>query len=202
MLKQIGESIGKVLRIDTQTAMEARGRYERLCIQVDINKPLINIVLIGRFEQPVSYEAIHKLCFSYGRVGHMKEACQYTIKRPEMPAEGSPVDVGVDNGSAQPTNSRGVHDSASTVPGSGITNGSEVGMNDIRYGPWTLVSRRKPGQNRTKYAVNPGDVTKSGVRQTPFTFKQGSDMAPMGWAESKRNFKTNGPLNGPRNKFC
>ena len=54
VLKQIGESIGKVLRIDTQTAMEARRRYARLCIQVDINKPLIDTVLIGRFDQLVS----------------------------------------------------------------------------------------------------------------------------------------------------
>ena len=50
VLKQIGESIGKVLRIDTHIAMEARGRYARLCIQVDLNKPLIDTILIGRFE--------------------------------------------------------------------------------------------------------------------------------------------------------
>ncbi|XP_023873798.1 uncharacterized protein LOC136071564 [Quercus suber] len=32
VLKQIGEAIGKVLRIDSHTAMEARGRYARMCI--------------------------------------------------------------------------------------------------------------------------------------------------------------------------
>lgn len=47
VLKQIGESLGKVLRIDAHTAMEARGKYARLCIQVDINKPLINTIIIG-----------------------------------------------------------------------------------------------------------------------------------------------------------
>ena len=61
VLKQIGEAIGRVLRIDSQTTMEARGRYARLCIQLDITKPLINIVLSGRFEQPVVYEWIHSL---------------------------------------------------------------------------------------------------------------------------------------------
>lgn len=54
VLKQIGDSIGKVLRIDSQTAMEARGKYARLCLQIDMNEPLINTVLIGRFEQPVT----------------------------------------------------------------------------------------------------------------------------------------------------
>ena len=32
VLKEIGDSIGKVLRIDSHTALEARGRYARLCI--------------------------------------------------------------------------------------------------------------------------------------------------------------------------
>ena len=73
VLIQIGEAIGKVLRVDTHTAMEARGKYARLCIQVDANKPLINTVLIGKFEQAVVYEGINKLCFVCGRIGHKKE---------------------------------------------------------------------------------------------------------------------------------
>ena len=32
VLKQIGEAIGKVLQIDAQIAMDARGKYARLCI--------------------------------------------------------------------------------------------------------------------------------------------------------------------------
>lgn len=58
VLKQIRESIGKVLRIGTHTAMEARGKYARLCIQIDINKPLINTILISRFEHSMLYEGI------------------------------------------------------------------------------------------------------------------------------------------------
>ncbi|XP_075654038.1 uncharacterized protein LOC142624363 [Castanea sativa] len=50
VLKEMGESIGKVLRIDSHTAMEARDRYTRLCVQADINRPLVNNILIGHFE--------------------------------------------------------------------------------------------------------------------------------------------------------
>ena len=70
VLKQIGEFIGKVLRIDSHTTMEARGKYARLYLQIDINKPLINTVRISSFEQPVIYEGIYKLCFSCSRIGH------------------------------------------------------------------------------------------------------------------------------------
>ena len=84
-IKQIGESLGKVLRIDAHTTMEARGKYARLCIQIDINKPLINTILIGRFEQPVTYKGIHKLCFSCERIVHKVDACPY--KEWETPVE-------------------------------------------------------------------------------------------------------------------
>lgn len=57
-LKCIGTAIRNVLRIEGHIAMEVRGRYARLCVQVDINKPLITSILIRDIEQSVSYEGI------------------------------------------------------------------------------------------------------------------------------------------------
>ena len=61
VLKQIGKYIGNVLRINTHTASESRGRYARLCIQVDVEKPLTTSLIIGGIKQPISYEGIHKI---------------------------------------------------------------------------------------------------------------------------------------------
>ena len=47
-LIHIGKSIGNVLRVDSHTAMETRGRYARICVQVDVDKPLPTAVLIGK----------------------------------------------------------------------------------------------------------------------------------------------------------
>ena len=85
VLKQIGENIGKVLRINSHTTMKARGKYARLCIQVDLNKLLVNTVIIGLFEQGVTYEGIQRLCFSCGRVGHKADSCLYTIQEGKNP---------------------------------------------------------------------------------------------------------------------
>ena len=148
VLKQIGEAIGRVLRIDSHTAMEARGRYARLCIQVDVNKPLINTILIGRFEQPVVYEGLHKLCFSCGRIGHRVEGCPLIIKKPEPPVEGGPVRAGEDT--------HVVHDPYCTDTGSGMKENA-AGREEDGYGPWMLVARRKPGHKKTDMAVNFGD---------------------------------------------
>ncbi|XP_030923106.1 uncharacterized protein LOC115949992 [Quercus lobata] len=155
VLKQIGEAIGRVLRIDSHTAMEARGRYARLCIQLDVTKPLINTVLIGRFEQPVVYEGIHKLCFSCGRIGHRLEACPLTIKKPEPPVEGGPVSAG--------ENTHVVHDSYCSGTGSGTNKDSIAGREEDGYGPWMLVARRKAGQKKTNNAVTSENHSKHGL---------------------------------------
>nr|POE75723.1 hypothetical protein CFP56_49131 [Quercus suber] len=41
VLKEIGNSIGPVLQIDATTALGTRGRYARICVQVDLAKPLV-----------------------------------------------------------------------------------------------------------------------------------------------------------------
>ena len=79
VLKQIGKSIEDVLRIDTHTASESRGRYARLCIQVDVEKPLTTSLIIEGIEHPISYEGIHKLCFSCGRISHWRDACPFLV---------------------------------------------------------------------------------------------------------------------------
>lgn len=86
----VGKAIGNVLKIDTHTEIGTRGRYARLCIQVDINKPLANAMLVDNIEQPVTYEGLHRLCFPCGRIGHRREECVFTIRKPSSKKQPAP----------------------------------------------------------------------------------------------------------------
>lgn len=137
-LKQIGSTIGTVLRIDTHTAVEARGRYARLCVQLDVNKPLITSIQIGDFKQSVSYEGLQRLCFSCGRLGHRKEACPYTIRPVASPSD-SPRSHG---------NERERMEEPQGLCGTDNSGNHQTdfaaGHKD-NYGPWMVVARRKNG---------------------------------------------------------
>ena len=81
MLKEIGSVIGPVLRIDSYTASETRGGYVRLFVQIDLEKPLINSIRVGRLVQRVLYKDISSLCFCCGRIGHKQENCSYYVNQ-------------------------------------------------------------------------------------------------------------------------
>nr|POE58474.1 hypothetical protein CFP56_29537 [Quercus suber] len=92
------------MRIDSHTAMEARGKYARLCIQVDLIKLLINTFIIVRFEQEVSYEG----------------------KSPLAAMEEDQV--------AQPLKPRAEHEGCRTFANDGMLNVCEEGDPEGQYG--------------------------------------------------------------------
>ena len=143
-LHQIGKSIGNVLRIDMHTTTETKGKFARICVQIDVNKPLVMAILIRKFEQPIYYEGIQKLCFGCGRVGHQKNHCPYIVwhevlvERIETTPEGS-----------MPSSPCEVHASDKAKKGQGSNesvNGSgNEEISEGTYGPWVVVASKRNG---------------------------------------------------------
>ncbi|KAJ8900185.1 hypothetical protein K2173_024825 [Erythroxylum novogranatense] len=73
-----GELIGKPLKVDATTLNRRRGNFARICVEIDLGKPLIPVIDLNGCDQPVTYEGLHLICFSYGRSGHRKDTCPYT----------------------------------------------------------------------------------------------------------------------------
>ena len=87
VLRDIRKAIGPVLRIDTHTTSETRGRFAQLCIQVNFDDPIVKLVRVGGIDQPVQYEGIRSLCFSCGHVGHKLENYPYRTRLPKKDEE-------------------------------------------------------------------------------------------------------------------
>lgn len=75
LLFRIGEKIGRPIRIDSTTSLTSRGKFARLCVEVDITKPLLAKVWLRRKIRRIAYEGIHLVCFKCGMYGHGVEMC-------------------------------------------------------------------------------------------------------------------------------
>lgn len=75
-LMRLGELVGEPKHIDDATSLVSRGRFARMCIEVDLAKPLIAKFLLRKKVRIIEYEGLHLVCFKCGVYGHMTDACK------------------------------------------------------------------------------------------------------------------------------
>ena len=68
-LMLIGERIGKPFKVDQATDQVLRGKYTRICVEVDITKSLLAQFKLRRRIRRIEYEGIHLVCFQRGVYG-------------------------------------------------------------------------------------------------------------------------------------
>ncbi|XP_058760028.1 uncharacterized protein LOC131633324 [Vicia villosa] len=69
----IGDRVGRTVKVDKNTLQTERGKYARLCVEVDISKPLLAMFSIKNKSYKVEYEGLHMLCLTCGKFGHYKD---------------------------------------------------------------------------------------------------------------------------------
>ena len=79
ILTQIGNKIGKTIKVDRKTAQQSRGA--RICVEIDLEKPLIPKIILGNRWQRIEYEGLQQVCFVCGKFGHKFDECPSKVKR-------------------------------------------------------------------------------------------------------------------------
>lgn len=81
-LWRLGNVVGRSLKVDIYTLnligeqlRVERGRFARVCIEIDLRKSLLAKVRCGRKMYVVEYEGLGLICFGCGRYGHRKDEC-------------------------------------------------------------------------------------------------------------------------------
>ncbi|CAN1188106.1 hypothetical protein LINPERHAP2_LOCUS39125 [Linum perenne] len=72
-----------MIRLDLATAEGTRGRYARVCVEVDLTKSLLGKYMIEDKVFKVEYESLENVCFDCGLYGHKKESCSPTQTQQE-----------------------------------------------------------------------------------------------------------------------
>ncbi|CAN1162280.1 hypothetical protein LINPERHAP2_LOCUS24412 [Linum perenne] len=69
-VERIGNHIGKTVRLDMATSEGARARYARVCVEVDLSRPLLGKYVIEDKVYLFEYESLDNICYSCGLYGH------------------------------------------------------------------------------------------------------------------------------------
>lgn len=83
-LWEVGNIIGRTLRVDIHTIKEptgtnglgetARGKFARICVEVNLKMTLVPVVRVRKSLYKVEYEGLPLICFGCGKYGHHQEA--------------------------------------------------------------------------------------------------------------------------------
>ncbi|XP_021866733.1 uncharacterized protein [Spinacia oleracea] len=132
--------VGKPIRVDYATDKITRARYARVCIEVDLDKPLITRVWVGGEWQIITYENLDTLCFECGRIGHVKQNC---LNKKHLD-QSSPYtkDFSSNDCNNQERGNNGSIEEGLVAPQK-LNNHTTQ-----EYGPWTLVTNKKYTKQR------------------------------------------------------
>lgn len=64
---RIGSGLGSMMKVDRLTSIHSRGQYARICVEIDLEKPLKTFIIIRGYKLFLEYEGLHLICFHCGR---------------------------------------------------------------------------------------------------------------------------------------
>lgn len=77
----------KEVKVDQQTLKASKGKYTRVCIEIDLDKPLVPFMWVNNELQALEYEGLHLICFEYEVYGHGVNICPKKVRTKELNIE-------------------------------------------------------------------------------------------------------------------
>lgn len=65
-LLSIASMIGKAIRVDTNTLRAERGKFARVCVELNLSRPMVGKICIEGYWYKVEYDGLHILCTKCG----------------------------------------------------------------------------------------------------------------------------------------
>lgn len=141
ILKEIGELIERVAKLDFNTHNGVRGKFARMAVFVDLRKPLISQIFVNGNLQRIEHENLSVVCFACGRYGHNQDIFPNIGNNPGKLKGSNKIDM--------PTSEQ--------RPLQGLKNQDQEGK---KFDPWMLVERKQ--RRGTKEYKNGGGTNKKG----------------------------------------
>lgn len=136
-LWRLGSTIGCMLKIDHLTSIHSRGKFARICVEVDLSKKLVPKVMVRGELLNVEYEGLHAICFSCGMYGHKVANCPTVIQHTPANESSTQNRQLVVAATSAPHNASSSETHGTSMP---IPMNQET-PKQPEYGPWMIVTR-------------------------------------------------------------
>ncbi|XP_057418988.1 uncharacterized protein LOC130713217 [Lotus japonicus] len=74
-LLSVARVIGRPIKVDMNTLNADRGRFARICVEIDLSLPVVGKVCIEGYWYQIEYEGLHVICSKCGCYGHRSREC-------------------------------------------------------------------------------------------------------------------------------
>ncbi|KAL4364885.1 hypothetical protein AHAS_Ahas07G0050800 [Arachis hypogaea] len=139
-LWRVGSTIGNMLKIDKTTSIQSRGKFARICVEIDLSKKLVPRISVMGNILNIEYERLHLICFSCGKYGHRADQCSEGVATKDaQPRTGVSEEPTVDMESHDLCDNQGTKESQD--------NNSRPNQDPPDFGPWMMV-KRQSGKSR------------------------------------------------------
>src|ERR1044072_3180215 len=86
ILLTLASAVGVPIRVDMNTPDMQRGEYARICVEIDLTKPVLGMIGLRGTWYNVEYEGLHLLCANCGCYGHVTRNCTVQKTQAKMAA--------------------------------------------------------------------------------------------------------------------
>lgn len=136
-----------MLKVDRLTSIQSRGKFARICVEIDLERQLTSKIQVLGHVLSVEYEGLHLVCFGCGKYGHKKDYCSEF--QAEIPVDAS-NEMGKEGVQASDVNMEEAPKNGpeTTVICYDKNGGGASGVSSANhFGPWMLMKRplRKKG---------------------------------------------------------
>jgi hypothetical protein len=161
----MASAIGRPIKVDINTLKVERGRFARVCVEVDLTMPVVGKIWVNGHWYKVQYEGLHIICTNCGCYGHLGRNCPLTTPVPEVevhmskhssaPPQTNPEANQKKSNSSQPQSTSVAAQNGNIVTADldpketnkEINNNNNEESKEL-HGDWLLVTRRKKQPNQ------------------------------------------------------
>jgi hypothetical protein len=138
VLLGLASVVGTPIKVDTNTLKVERGRFARICVEIDLTLPVVGKVNVNGHWYQVQYEGLHIICGSCGCYGHHTRDCK------QDPGQKTPANTTTEHQGSRPDNIAVVMEPV-IDQNKEKENSQERGLGNINetHGEWLVVQRKK-----------------------------------------------------------